>query len=94
MINKIITLFKIARKLAQSDAIKIIAKFHEPPKIIKIFSYLLSFSFYGSNKLLDKNCPSLIKVVPISWIELHSFCSSIRFLFTNLFEPDKEKDNR
>ena len=55
MINKIITLFKIARKLAQSDAIKIIEKFHEPPKIIKIFSYLLSFSFSGSNKLVDKN---------------------------------------
>ena len=34
MINKIITLFKIARKLAQSDAIKIIEKFHKPPKII------------------------------------------------------------
>ena len=45
MIKKIIILFKIARKLAQSDAIKIISKFREPPKIIKIFSYFLSFSF-------------------------------------------------
>ena len=45
MINKIITLIKIARKLSQSEALKIISKFHEPPKIVKFFSYLLSFSF-------------------------------------------------
>ena len=50
MINKIITLFKIARKLSQSDAIIIISKLHEPPKIIKFFSYLLSFSFSNSMK--------------------------------------------
>ena len=37
MINKIITLFKIARKLAQSEAMEIISKIHEPPKIIKLF---------------------------------------------------------
>ena len=50
MINKIITLFKIARKLAQSDAIKIISKLHEPPKVIKFFFYLLSFSFSNPKK--------------------------------------------
>ncbi len=50
MINKIITLFKIARKLAQSDAMKIISKLHEPPKIIKFFFYLLSFYFYNPKK--------------------------------------------
>jgi len=32
MINKIIILFKIARKLAQSDAIKIISKFQNLQK--------------------------------------------------------------
>jgi len=50
MIKKIITLFKIARKLAQSDAMKIISKLHEPPKIIKFFFYLLSFSFSNPKK--------------------------------------------
>jgi len=50
MINKIITLFKIARKLAQSDAMEIISKLHEPPKIIKFFFYLLSFSFSNPKK--------------------------------------------
>ncbi len=82
MINKIITLFKIARKLAQSDTIKIIAKFHEPPKIIKIFSYLLSFSFSGSNKLVDKNlneeqklCNS-IQEMGTTFIKLGQFLST------------------
>ena len=50
MINKIVTLFKIARKLAQSDAMKIISKLHEPPKIINFFFYLLSFSFSNPKK--------------------------------------------
>ena len=50
MINKIITLFKIARKLAQSDAMEIISKLHEPPKIIKFFFYLFSFSFSNPKK--------------------------------------------
>ena len=45
MINKIITLFKIARKLAQSDAMKIISKLHEPPKIIKFFFLFILFFF-------------------------------------------------
>ena len=50
MINKIITLFKIARKLAQSPAMEIISKVHEPPKTIKFFLYLLSFSFFDQKK--------------------------------------------
>ena len=45
MIKKLFTLFKLARKLAKSDALKIISKFHKPPLIIKIFFGLLSFSF-------------------------------------------------
>ena len=82
MINKIITLFKIARKLAQSDAIKIISKFHEPPKIIKFFSYFLSFSFSSSNKSVDKNlneeqklCNS-IQEMGTTFIKLGQFLST------------------
>ena len=37
MIKKLFILFKIARKLALSDALKVISKIHEPPIIIKIF---------------------------------------------------------
>ena len=44
MFKKIFILFKIARKLAKSDALKIISRFHKPPKILEIFFYLMSFT--------------------------------------------------
>ena len=44
MFKKIFILFKIASKLAKSDALKIISRFHKPPKILEIFFYLMSFS--------------------------------------------------
>ncbi|MFL2898081.1 MAG: 2-polyprenylphenol 6-hydroxylase [Candidatus Pelagibacter sp.] len=44
MFKKIFILFKIARKLAKSDALKIISRFHKPPKILEIFFYLISFT--------------------------------------------------
>ena len=37
MITKVITLFKIGRKLALSDALGIFSKIYEVPIIIKIF---------------------------------------------------------
>ena len=59
MIKKLFILFKIARKLALSDALKIISKFHQPPLIIKIFLNLFSISFsknnYQSNKIKENN---------------------------------------
>ena len=45
MIKKLITLFKLARKVAKSDILKITSKFEEPPLIIKILFKILSFSF-------------------------------------------------
>ena len=65
MIKKLFILFKIARKLALTDALKIISKFHQPPLIIKIFLNLFSISFsknvYQSNRLTDeeKLCASI-----------------------------------
>ena len=55
MITKILTLFKIARRIAQSDIINIVSKFHEVPKTVKFFCYILSFSFSNSNKLNNKS---------------------------------------
>jgi len=55
MIKKIYILFKLARKLAMSDAIKIISKIHEPPLIIKVFFRIFSFSF---NRGINKNYSS------------------------------------
>ena len=45
MIKKIIILLKLARKIAQSDALKIISKTHKPPLLIKIIAYIFAFSF-------------------------------------------------
>jgi len=44
MIKKLYILFKIGRKLAKSDALKIFTKFNEPPLIIKIIFKIFSFS--------------------------------------------------
>ena len=45
MLKKIFILFKIARKLAISDALKIVSKTHEPPLGVKIFFNIFSISF-------------------------------------------------
>ena len=82
MITKIIILFKIARKIAQSDIINIISKFHKVPKLVKFFSYILSFSFSDSNKLNKKNlnkednlCNS-IQEMGTTFIKLGQFLST------------------
>ena len=54
MIRKILTLFKIARRIAQSDIINILSKSFKVPKIVKFFSYILSFSISSSNKSNNK----------------------------------------
>ena len=36
MLKKIITLFKLGRKIAKSDILNITSKFQEPPLIVKI----------------------------------------------------------
>ena len=45
MIKTIIILFKLGRKVAKSDILKITSKFQEPPLIIKILFKILAFSF-------------------------------------------------
>ncbi len=44
MIKKIITLFKLGRKVAKSDILKIVSKFQEPPIFINILFKILAFS--------------------------------------------------
>ena len=51
MIKKLFILFKLGRKLAKSDALKIISKFKKPPLTIKILFQILSFSFSSSQKI-------------------------------------------
>ncbi len=54
MIKKIITLFRIGRKIAKSDILNITSKFKKPPLIIKILFRILSFSL-TSKKNIDVN---------------------------------------
>ena len=45
MFKRLITLFKLGRKLAKSDALTIVSKFNKPPLLINVIFKLLSFSF-------------------------------------------------
>jgi len=51
MIKKLITLFKLGRKVAKSDVLNIASKFQEPPLSIKILFKILSFSFSPKDKI-------------------------------------------
>ena len=54
MIKKIFTLFKLGRKVAKSDIIKILSKFQEPPTFVKILFSILAFSF-SKNKQINNH---------------------------------------
>ena len=45
MIKKLITLFKLGRKIAKSDILKIASKFKKPPLGVKLLFQILSISF-------------------------------------------------
>ena len=49
MIKRLITLFKLGRKVAKSDILEITSKFHQPPLSIKILFKILSFSISSKN---------------------------------------------
>ena len=55
MIKKLITLFKLGRKVAKSDILDITSKFQEPPLSIKILFKVLSFSFSSKNNIQVNN---------------------------------------
>ena len=50
MIKKVITLFKLSRKIAKSDILNITSKFKKPPIAIKIIFKILAFSFSKKKK--------------------------------------------
>ena len=56
MIKKVITLFKLSRKIAKSDILNITSKFKKPPIAIKILFKILAFSFSKKKKIdIDKD---------------------------------------
>ena len=81
MIKKIFILLKLARKLALSDALKIVSKTHEPPLIIKIFLGIFSISLFGkTNQNLnlsdeERLCNS-VKDMGTTFIKLGQFLST------------------
>ena len=81
MIKKIFTLFKIARTLAVSDALKIIYKFHKPSLFVRVFFKIFSLSFNKTNsenmniKDEERLCKS-IQSMGTSFIKLGQFLST------------------
>ena len=81
MINKLFILIKLAIKLARSDALKVVAKIHEPPLIIKILVGIFSISLFKKNNqnlhLSDeeKLCNS-IQEMGTTFIKLGQFLST------------------
>ena len=81
MIKKIFTLFKIVRKLAVSDALEIIYKFHKPPLFVRVFFKIFSLSFNRTNSENmniseeERLCKS-IQSMGTSFIKLGQFLST------------------
>ncbi len=80
MFKKIIILFKLARKIALSDALKIISKIQKPPTIISFFFSIFSFSFKKENKFQnlsdeEKLCTS-IQNMGTTFIKLGQFLAT------------------
>ena len=81
MLRKIFILFRIARRLAKSDALEIISKIHKPPLIIKTLLNIFSFSFSkktgSSNDKSeeDKLCES-IQGMGTTFIKLGQFLAT------------------
>ena len=79
MLKKIITLFKIGRKLALSDALDIVSKIYEIPIVIKIFFTVLGL--FGKKNLNqndsegEKLCRSL-ESMGITCIKLGQFLAT------------------
>ena len=79
MIKKLITLFKIGRKLALSDALNIISKIYKIPILIKIFFSLLAL--FGKKNLNqnyneeERLCRS-IESMGITFIKLGQFLAT------------------
>ena len=81
MIKKLITLFKLGRKIAKSDILNIISKFQEPPLLIKILFKILSFSFSSkirvdSNKDEGERLSNSLESMGTTFIKLGQFLAT------------------
>ena len=78
MINKIIILFKIARKIGSSNIIEIVGRAHKIPFFIKLFFNLVSLSFAkNQKKISNKNdLSSTIQDLGTTFIKLGQFLAT------------------
>ncbi len=81
MITKLITLFKLGRKVAKSDILEITSKFQEPPLTIKILFKILSFSFQTKKPLemtkdVGERLSSSLESMGTTFIKLGQFLAT------------------
>ena len=81
MIKKLITLFKLGRKIAKSDILKITSKFQEPPPFVKILFKILAFSFSKKKQVITKQnegerLSSSIESMGTTFIKLGQFLAT------------------
>jgi len=79
--NKLITLFKLGRKIARSDILKITSKFQEPPLAVKLLFSILSFSFLSKsqdnvNKDEGERLSSSLESMGTTFIKLGQFLAT------------------
>ena len=96
MLKKFYILFKIARKLALSDALKVISKIHKPPLIVKILVNFFSIQFsnndYNLKNLSDeeKLCKS-IEGMGTTFIKLGQFLATRPDIISEKLSKQLEK---
>ena len=81
MLKRIITLFKLGRKVAKSDVLNIASKFQEPPLLVKILFKILSFSFSPKketdlNKDEGERLSSSLESMGTTFIKLGQFLAT------------------
>ena len=81
MISKLITLFKLGRKVAKSDILEITSKFQEPPVAVKILFKILSLSFstkeqVKKNKDIGERLSNSLESMGTTFIKLGQFLAT------------------
>jgi ubiquinone biosynthesis protein len=81
MIKRLFILFKLGRKLAKSDALAIVAKFNEPPLIIKILYKIIGFSFSNNSEVSqtqseEKKLSNSLQSMGTTFIKLGQFLAT------------------
>ena len=81
MLKKLITLFKLGRKIAKSDILNITSKFQEPPLAVKVLFKILSFSFKQKrevdfNKDEGERLSSSLESMGTTFIKLGQFLAT------------------